>query len=51
MYTIYASTGTTIKTIATVEFFASAAEIVEREMKFGCAEQIWIEGPNGEIYN
>lgn len=50
-YTVYSSNGLTIKTIATVEFWASALEIVETERKYGCADQVWIEDSNGQIYN
>lgn len=49
MATIYASKGLTIKTIATVSTWNAAVEIVEREVKYGCADQVWIE-MNGKIY-
>lgn len=51
MYTIYVAKGMIITTVTTVEFFASALEIVKRETKFGTADKVWIEGPDGEIYN
>lgn len=51
MYTIYTSKGREIKTVATVEFWGSAIEIAERETKYGCNDQVWIEGPDGEVYN
>lgn len=51
MYTIYTSKGREIKTAATMSDWAGAVEVAEREAKYGCNDQVWIEGPDGKVYN
>ena len=51
MYTIYTSKNNEIKTSATMSTWNAAIEVAEREIKYGCNDKVWIEGPNGEIYN
>lgn len=51
MFTIYTSNGREIKKITEMSSFAGAIEVAEREAKYGSGEQVWIEGPDGKIYN
>jgi hypothetical protein len=46
MYTIYNNGNV----VMTVEFWASAIEIAEREAKYSNG-QVWIEDSNGKVYN
>lgn len=50
MYIIYYSIGQAITTVTAVEFWDSAVEIAEREAKYGCNDQVWIEDVNGKVY-
>ena len=46
-YTIYNNGNA----VCTVENWAGAMEIAERESKFHTTAQVWIEDSNGKVYN
>lgn len=51
MYTIYASNWKNeIREVAKASTFASACEIVTREIKYNSNQETWIEDENGKVY-